>query len=140
MHVRTSRTTPVSREPRGIRSRWVCGSLFALCFALVGCRASWAESAGAKFAEDASCPQHRVVVQTRFYQPPSVSPPPAIESDPERLSMWRAKEETLERPRPYFVAQGCGEEQTYYCERTYSARGRPDHVCAAVRGSRGSGE
>jgi hypothetical protein len=128
----TSRTTAIAGKRRDKRPRGACGAFLVLGLALAGCRPSWAESAGAKFAEDVSCPEHRVVVNTRFYQAPHVDPPPYIASDPERLSMWQTKEDTLERPRPYFVVDGCGEEHAYYCRRTYSARGRPDHECAAA--------
>jgi hypothetical protein len=132
MHPWTSRTIPGAGAHRDERSRRRGPWLLVSCVALAGCRPSWAESAGAKFAEDISCPEHRVVVATRFYQPPHVEPPPYIVSDPERLSMWQTKEDTLERPRPYFVVDGCGEEHTYYCRRTYTARGRPDHECSAA--------
>jgi len=136
MRAWTSRITPDTGTRRGERPRWRRAGLLVPFFALAACRPSWAESAGAKFAEDISCPARRVTVATRFYQPPHVDPPPYITSDPERLAMWQAKEDALERPRPYFVASGCGEEHTYYCERTYTYRGRPDHVCAAVWESR----
>ena len=137
MHPWTSRTIPGAGAHRDERSRWLRPLLLVSCVALAGCRPSWADSAGAKFAEDVSCPEHRVVVATRFYQAPHVDPPPYIASDPERLSMWQTREDSLERPRPYFVVDGCGEEHDVLLPADVLGAGPPQ---SRVRGRVGLGE
>jgi hypothetical protein len=82
-----------------------------------------------------ACPAERVTVTTEFYDPAHDLPPDAVKADPQRLSLWSQERVLVERPRPYFVAEGCGLGVTYYCEHWEEYK-HSGHTCWAANSPR----
>ena len=124
--VRTPRTESLDATLR--RSDVMAGRGFGLLLAvsmgtLVTACASLSGGATARFVVDFTCPAERVTTATTVPPPPAPeAPPPEVQTDPERLALWREQQPARQREAaPYlpgddfYEVSGCGHRVVYGC-------------------------
>ncbi len=121
-HVKRARRCDV----QGFATRWskIVAALVALSGA--GCVSREAQTR-AQFSSEVTCPESRVAVAQQILLTTPTAPPPEIAADPERLQMWRERDEArraVDREKQYFSAQGCGQRRIYHCYYCVSRPGK----------------
>jgi hypothetical protein len=114
--------------------RFVTQAVAIVCAAFFGAGCTLKYDAKMMFAEAYSCPSNRITVEERpdlyhyvvvpGYEPP-YDPPLDVQSDPERLAMYRAKRESQRVPARtvlfetgfLYEINGCGHKVIWECSR-----------------------
>jgi hypothetical protein len=95
-------------------------ALVVLCFGLGACTASLSKEARRAFSEKVLCPLDQVSVSETHGRTFAPRPPNAdVVANAKRLAMWQDRNALIaERlaERTYYVANGCSQERTYWCD------------------------